>query len=197
MLAKFRRLEFEAVDGVIRSFYGCSVVGAIEFDERLAELQQALREQPPEVGAETLYRSDKWIRYLIDQLLELNGIEPKWCNWDMVSQLLFGRVVDGKVTEGYLIELNRPDTQEQGRKSGQSVSGKAGLIAAIASHCQGLEEAYRIAEGVPAHELLEVLRQKAELAKTPEQRLQEKESAQFDNWKQKKLQQIKERQVSA
>ena len=115
----------------------------------------------------------------------------------MVSQLLFGRVVDGKVTEGYLIELNRPDTQEQGRKSGQSVSGKAGLIAAIASHCQGLEEAYRIAEGVPAHELLEVLRQKAELAKTPEQRLQEKESAQFDNWKQKKLQQIKERQVSA
>ena len=76
MLAKFRRLEFEAVDGVIRSFYGCSVVGAIEFDERLAELQQALREQPPEVGAETLYRSDKWIRYLIDQLLELNGIEP-------------------------------------------------------------------------------------------------------------------------
>ncbi len=197
MLAKFRRLEFEAVDGVIRSFYGCSVVGAIEFDERLAELQQALREQPPEVSTETLYRNDKWVRFLIDQLLGLNGIDPKWCNWDMVSQFLFGRVVDGKVTEGYLIELNRPDTQRQSDKTDHPVSGKAGLIAAIARHCEGLEEAYRIAETIPAHELLEVLRQKAELAKTPEQRLQEKESAQFDDWKQKKLKQIKERQASA
>ena len=197
MLAKFRRLEFEAVDGVLRSFYGCSVVGAIEFDERLAELQQALREQPPEVSAETLYRSDKWVRFLIDQLLRLNGIDPKWCNWDMVSQLLFGRVVDAKVTEGYLIELNRPDTPKQDSKSGQSVSGKAGLIAAISHHCEGLEEAYRIAKTVPAHELLEVLRQKAELAKTPEQRLQEEKDGQFDDWKQKKLQKIKERQVSA
>lgn len=193
VLAKFRRLEFEAVDGVIRSFYGCSVVGAIEFDERLTELQQALSEQPEEVGTETLYRKDKWIQFLINKLLELNGIDPNWCTWDMVTQLLFGRVADGKVTEGYLVELNRPDKPKQASKEGAAVSGKAGLIAAIASHCQGLEEAYRIAETIPANELLEVLRQKNELSKPEEQRKKEAKDAQFEEWKRKKLAANRER----
>ncbi|NEZ64620.1 hypothetical protein D0962_17805 [Leptolyngbyaceae cyanobacterium CCMR0082] len=196
MLAKFKRLEFEAVDGVIRTFYGCSVVGAIEFEERLAELQQALNNHNEEASPEELYRTDKWVRHLINRLLELNGIKPEWCNWDMVSQFVFGRVVDGKATAGYLVGLNTPDKLKKASDDGQAVGGKAGLIAAIATHCQGLEEAYRIAESVPANELLAVLEQKIELAKSPEQRAKEAEDRRFEDWKQKKLQKIKERQVS-
>ncbi len=195
MLAKFRRLEFEAVDGVIRTFYGCSVVGAIEFDERLSELQQALREQPEEVSPETLYRTDKWIQFLINRLLELNGIKPEWCTWAMVSELLFGRTVDGKVIEGYLVTLNAPDRPKRASGDGVSLTSKAALIAAIATHCQGLEEAYRLADEVPAHELFAVLEQKNELVKSPEQRAKEKEDARFEEWKQRKIKRAQEKQA--
>ena len=191
MLAKFHRIEFEAVDGRIRTTYGCSVVGAIEFDERLHELQLALETHPKEISPETLYRKDKWVRHLIDRCLELNGIDSSWVNWDMVSQLLLGRAIDGQTRKGYLVELNQPDRAKQSHGSESGPTSKAALIAAISTHCQGLEEAYRIANTVPAHELIEVLRQKNELAKPLEQRLKEKKDADFEAWKQKKLQKIK------
>jgi hypothetical protein len=38
MWAEFDRLEFEDRCGTIRTFYGCSALGAIEFDERQREL---------------------------------------------------------------------------------------------------------------------------------------------------------------
>lgn len=187
MLAKFRRLEFQAVDGVIRTFYGCSVVGVIEFNERLQQLRSALKDHAGEVSAETLYKTDDWVQHLVNRLLELNGIKPEWVNWDMVSQMLFGRAEDGQVTEGYLVTLNKSEAPQGATKSGQGVSTKAGLIAAIATHCSGLGEAYHLAETVPAHELLEVLEQKNELAKPPEQRAKEAETRRFEEWKRKRL----------
>lgn len=190
VLAQFRRVEFECVDGVIRSFYGCSVIGSIEFDERLAELQHAIKQQAEDSDLESLYKSDKWVQHLINRLLELNGIQPRWCNWDMVSQLLFGRLVDGKVIEGYLITLNKPDKPPKTQGDGVSVSDKAALIAAIATHCSSLNEAYQIANEVPAHELFKVLDQRNELAKSPEQRAKEKEEADFAEFKRKKLEAI-------
>ncbi len=198
VLAKFRRLEFEAVDGVIRTFYGCSVVGAIEFDERLAELHHEIASKSTDTTAEQLYREDKWVRHLVDRLLLLNGIKPEWCNWEMVSQFVFGRLGDdGKVTEGYLVTLNRPEKAQATSKKGESVTGKAALIAAISTHCGGIEEAYRIAETVPAQELFQVLEQKVNLSKSPEERAKEQDEKGYSDWKQKKLEQINSRRLAS
>lgn len=193
VLAKFRRLEFECVDGIIRTFYGCSVVGSIEFDERLTELQHALKEKPEDASAEELYKSDKWMQHLINQLLKLNGIEPRWVNWEMVSQLLFGRMADGKVIEGYLVTLNRPDQTPKAGGDGIKISDKAALIAAISTHCSSIEEAYRIASTVPAHELFKVLEQKNHLTKPPEQRAKEEEAKRFEEYKQRRQREWREK----
>lgn len=192
VLARFTRLEFEAVDGRIRSFYGCSVVGAIEFDERLEELRQALKGQSDGGSTEALYRDDKWIRHLIDRCLELNGIDPSWVTWEMVSQLLFGRTVDGQAREGYLVELNRPEGVRNVGDASVPLSSRSEVLAAIASHCGSLEGAYRLAETVPSRELWAVLEKKNEFAKPPEERAKAEKESRFKRWVERRKAQQRE-----
>lgn len=177
MFAEFEKLEFQAVDGVIREFYGCSLIGVLEFEERLKELEQVLSDRGDEVSVEELWRRDRRVRHLITKLLQLNGIDPSWVNWQMVSELLFGRIVDGRPVEGYLITLNRPH-KPQRPATGEGIGGKAGLIALIASYCGSIQQAYTLASTIPARELFQVLEAKNEQAKTPEQ----KEKERFDDW---------------
>lgn len=184
MYVRFSQLEFKCIDGKIRTFYGCSVVGAIEFEERLQELKRQLSEMPEHLSTYQAYQSDDYIRHLVNRLLELNGIKPEWCNWDMITQFLFGRDIDGKVSEGYLITLNKPDKSSNQKAS--PLSGKYDpkilLLASIATHCQSLEEVYRLANSVPARDLLGVLAAKNDLSKSEKELAKEEKDSKYKSW---------------
>lgn len=177
MFAEFHRLEFEAVDGRVRTFYGCSVVGVFEFQDRIAELDAIVANSSADTALMHLYQRDRKFRHACDRALELNGIKPEWVNAEMLIALLFDRKGEGEIIPAYLRQLNRP--YEPKRKSkGVTLKGKAGLIAAIASHTGSIDEAYKLARTVPARELMAVLDARAELALTPEER----EREEFDDW---------------
>lgn len=184
MYIEFARIEFEGVDGVVRTTYGCSAIGAIEFDERTQELRSALGSLDGDESVETLYRSHGRIRHLVNRCLELNNLDPGWVNWDMISQLLFGRRnEDGTVAEGWLITLNKPVSKKSSNVADTTIAltDKAAVIAAIATHCS-IEEAYRLADSVPASELWAVLDNKNHFEKPPQMRAKEKEQEQFSSW---------------
>jgi hypothetical protein len=129
-----------------------------------------LQAQKEDISIESLYRTSKRIRHIVNRLLELNGIDPDWLTWGMISQLLFGRKEEsGTITEGFLISLNRPAAKDDDG-SGEPLTTKAQIVAAIALQCSSIEEALRLAETIPAKTLFPVLDAKADMQMPPEQR---------------------------
>lgn len=180
--------EIEGVDGNIYAFSGCSLAGKFEFDRRLIELQEHLSGLEVDDPMARLYQRDKRFRWLVDRTLKLNGVEPHWVNWQMVEQLLFYREVDGQWQQGWLIEIN----QLEGSGEGEPTTLPE-LVALAATATGSLTEALTLVESVPASTLLDVLTAQAEQAKTPEQ----KDAANFEDWKERKREQMQQRSREA
>lgn len=192
MHAEFSYLEFQAVDGQYRLFYGCSLVGVLEFEERIKQIHSHLTDVSTEATIQELYCSSSRFRFLCDRCLELNGIKPEWVNFDMLTQLLFGTEQHAP----YLITLNQPYKPKRPQPSAKA-SSKAELLAAIATHCGSIDEAYKLATTVPARELMAVLDAKNELTKPLEERKKADKDEQFKSWAARRRAEMAKREGAA
>lgn len=169
MWADFDSLEFECVDGKIRSFRGCSLSGLYEFQFRLAELQRLILLAPPDQTLRGLYCGDKHFAWLCNRCLELNGISPDWVNFQQLEQLLFGYTDEtGTPQPGYLHQLNAADdTPSKPTPDAPTTEAKA---IALLTHFCSLSEALRLAQDQPAKPLIRLLNAVCDQRTTPEQR---------------------------
>lgn len=158
--------ELMGADGQVHRFYGCSLAGKFEFQDRLGEIAIALSTAPEYLTPEHLYLTDAKFRWLCDRCLELNGIKPDWVNWAMLEALLLA-------DEAVLLTINQP------RESAGVVVGNGEpqtleeIIAILAETEGGFEEAIAVASEYPASTVEGYLDARADLHKTPEQKQKE------------------------
>ena len=177
---------FEAADGDIRSFPGCSLGGLIEFQSRYDELQTTIAKYADQTITEACV-TDSRVRWLCDRCLELNGISPHWVTPIMLQQLLFPHenAIGDLADSGMLIELNQLRKKEGG--SASSGDDKpltiAEAVAQTALITEGnLEQAIALVNQMPAQQLVDLMDATAELRKSPEDKQEDK----FSEWKRKK-----------
>ncbi len=180
----YQSYEIVGVDGDIHTFSGCSAAGQFDFDRRLAELKTYLAELETDELAPVVYRRDRRFRWLVDRCLTLNGVDPHWVNWEMIEQLLFFREVEGVPEPGWLITINQIESGGDGE--GVTLPELVALVGVVTGN---LSEAITLTESLPTRALLDILSAYAEQLKTPEQ----KEAANFADWKERKLEQMKQR----
>jgi hypothetical protein len=159
---------FEGVDGEIHTFPGCSLVGFFEFENRLIELQSFLLAASDVMPVQSLYQSDRRFRWTIDRCLKLNGIDPSWCNWQIVEQMLF--------SPGLLREVNSP--KSSGSTPGVSSPTLAELIAGIALSTGSLTEAIELAKSQPLNALVDIIEAQTKAQLPPEEQHQRG----FEEW---------------
>lgn len=152
--------EFEDRSGVMRTLYGCSVVGRFEFFERLQQIEARFRELPNDRSWQQLYEADRRLKFLIDRCLTLNGIELDWVTLDMVEQLLFHRIEDELYEEGWLISLNQPKKPPSAGAKSMTLEE---ILAAVSTHTSSIKEAIDLAETLPANQLMDLLEARARL----------------------------------
>jgi hypothetical protein len=163
---------FEGVDGEIHTFPGCSLVGFFEFESRLQDLQLMLLGAASEMPVQALYLSDRRFRWTVDRCLKLNGIDPTWCNWQIVEQLLF--------TPGLLLQVNTPKSNGDGG-TGEPAQ-MAELIAGIAQATGSISEAIELAKNHPLNAIVEIVEAYTKAQLPPE----EQQKQDFEQWKQKR-----------
>lgn len=153
--------EFEDRLGVVRSISPCSLLGREEFKERLLQIQDRLSAS---TGAwQDTYDRDRYLQFLIQRCLTLNGIDPDWVNLPLVEKLLFN---DGD-RPGWLVQVNLNGTIDQsepqeatGKKSGEPMT--AIELIGLLAHSEGsVGKAIELAQSVPADLLVEAIDQKA------------------------------------
>jgi hypothetical protein len=177
---EFDALEFECVDGQVRTFHGCSLTGHFEFHERLKQIRNLLEAHPSEL-IETLYWMHSHFRLLCDQCLRLNGIDPSWINFAMLEQLLFAHEGESDPEPGLLVQLNQLPEPKRKSEGSATVPGRAEFLAALASHCGSMEEAFRLATTEPARIVLQAMEAAAFQQKSPK----EQRKVDFDDWAQR------------
>lgn len=96
---------FHDVYGVVRTSYGCSLLGLEESVALFEKLDSIIQESNEDKTIAGLYSKNKWFKYCCNRLLELNGINPDWVNPVILTALLFA--YEGKV--GLLRRLNYPN----------------------------------------------------------------------------------------
>ena len=161
---------------------GCSCRGIFEYNDRMAELQSRLPEAAPNQTVEDVYLADDRFRYLCDQVLTLNGIDPDWIRPRDLGWLIFGhRDADGQPQQSPLAVINEPAKPRYPRKPkpDEGPNDFISMLAAIASHpdCSP-EEALRLAESAPARLMLGMLEERAWHSQTDE----EKDETKFKSW---------------
>ena len=166
---------FEAPDGEIRSFRGCSLSGLIEFNERMTELRSVLEPYNAE-SLQDVYLGNARVRWLCDRLLALNGIKPEWVSSLQLSELIF---------DGLLLEVNR---LKQSSKSEANTDGKALTTAQLIAQALivtdgNLEAAIAIVEHFPSQMAIDLIDAIVETRKSPE----ELEKDKFQEWKRDRL----------
>lgn len=177
---------FEAADGSIRSFPGCSLGGLIEFQSRYDELQQTIAQYADQTITEACV-TDSRVRWLCDRCLKLNGISPHWITPIMLQQLLFPhKASSGDLSDsGMLIELNQLRKKE-GDRSGNGDDKPLTIAEAVAQTALmtegNLEQAIALINQMPAQQLIDLMDATAELRKSPE----DKQEDDFAEWKRKK-----------
>jgi hypothetical protein len=181
--AALTQYEFEGIDGKVHLFPGCSLVGLFEMERRLEELEALMRSVDHAVPAEELYQTHIQFRWTVDRCLKLNGIKPKWVNWEIASQMLFA--------PGILISINRP------KSSNQPVAGPPAtleqLIAGLAHATGSIAEAIEVAKTQPAQPILAIATAYTEAGKTSQQKHDDK----FGDWKRRKQEEAAKRQAQA
>jgi hypothetical protein len=179
MLIEHSRYDFEDVRGVIRTFAGCSLFDRFEFQERLQELHNLLAKLAEEnEGAETekLFEDNRYFRFLVIKVLDLNGIDPAWLTWPMAESMLFGRVeIDEEtgqptVLPPWLVEVNRLKPRDSDRPPSldDEPPTLAHLIASISHSTGSIESAIKAAKELPTDFLLDIIEARAEQLKPPE-----------------------------
>lgn len=156
--------EFTDRFGEVRAIAGCSVLGRLEFWERIKQIHQVMADGDQTESWQSLYCSSKRLQHLVIRCLELNGIDPDWLSFDHLQQFLFHRWDEqkGEFQPGWLLEINSP-SQTEGNGKSEPLS-KEELVAAIAISCSNLKEALDLAQNLkPADFLLGTLEAQAEL----------------------------------
>lgn len=167
--------EFSDRFGEIRAIAGCSVLGRIEFWERLKQIQLLMSDSDQQQTWQQLYHSSKRLQHLVKRCLELNGIDPDWLSFDHLQQFLFHRFDEekGEFMPGWLVELNTPPETEGSSGKTETLTREE-LIAAIALTCSNLTEALNLAHNVkPADLLMGAIAAQTEM-KDPETREKKK-----------------------
>jgi hypothetical protein len=157
--------EFTDRLGHVRPIAGCSVLGRLEFWERVERLYDLMKEAERDDHWQQLYHSSKEFRHTIHTCLTLNGIDPDWLTFDQLQALLFHRVDEesGELRPGWLMELNTPPTEEPTGKAGDPLTAEE-LVAALAATAGSLKDALELAQHVrPADFLLGIAQAQAEL----------------------------------
>lgn len=164
-------IDLECCDGEYRTFYGCSLEGLFEFEDRRSELAKvAIAHENSTI--DELYQSDKRFRFLVNRCLMLNGIKPAWVALRQIEGLLFVREVEGVLRMGALIELNTPASRgnEMRSHSKDEPQTLEEAIALLAFQCSGLQEAIDLARNEPAKRTMAIAKAKADFSKPPEEK---------------------------
>jgi hypothetical protein len=169
---------FEAADGKIRSFRGCSLSGLMEFNERMDELRSALEPYSSE-SLQDVYLSSVRVRWLCDRLLELNGIQPHWVTPLQLSELLFN---------GLLLQVNRLKQSDGESTSEQPLTTPQLIAQAMLVTGGDVEAAIALVEQLPAQMAIDLIEAIVDTRKTPE----EKQQDDFQEWKRKKMERFQQ-----
>lgn len=177
------RYEFLGVDDQVHSFSGCSLVGRLQFASLHQDLRRLIERRgadDPDGTLEDFYQASAEFRGVVDLLLSLNGINPAWVSWAQCEQLLISRETEspGLWLPGILVEIN---SSQGAVAAGSKPAALPDLLGAIAVAVGGIEPALRLAQTLPAQDLLEILNAYVESQKAPEQKAQES----FEDWKKK------------
>lgn len=152
--------EFEDRFGTVRRIYGLPILGRYHFADRMADISRLLGES--EEHWAKLYSQDPALRAAIDGALDCWGLNPQDLAESQIEALLLYRL-EGEVAKGgWLTELINSNPAEGSSGEGQTL---AETLAAIATHCDSLQDALELAADMPADLLLSVLKAKAELGK--------------------------------
>ena len=176
---------FEAADGNVRSFPGCSLGGLIEFQSRYDELQSTIAQYADQTITEACVL-DSRVRWLCDRCLELNGIKGHWVSPLMLQQLLFPHEnVNGELVDsGMLIELNqlrKKDGAAAGADDKPLTIAQAIAQTALITN-DNIEQAIALVNQMPAQQLIDLMEATAEIRKSPE----DKQKDDMDDWKRMK-----------
>ncbi len=164
------KAEFEDRSGVVRTIYGCSILGRLEFVERLQIIKDEINNAKGGQTWDKVYLRSVRLRDAIDKALACWGIDPAWLSPAHIEALLLFRQTEGgEYTEGYLVELFNGDNRESGgdnpQGGGDNPQTVEEAIAILATHCQSLTEAIDLAGTLPAEMLGEILKAKSDLVK--------------------------------
>ncbi|MEO1208297.1 MAG: hypothetical protein AAFX78_02025 [Cyanobacteria bacterium J06638_20] len=153
--------------GITRPVYGCSLLGRDAFWEGIAELAGRLAETEAPDTFQQRYDWDRQIKYLVEHLLKLNGIDPDWVTLDQAEQLLI-RSTNG--AEGWLLSVNRPKGSPAKGKKAQEPVSTTEIIASLSLHTGSVDSAIRLADEAPADFIVSILEARAELTAPPKER---------------------------
>jgi hypothetical protein len=160
--------------GIVRSIYGCSLIGRFEFIDRQTEIKAILDSVADDETWQQLYLSNTQFRTSIDQCLTLNGLDPDWLTPDQIEQLLFARLDGDTWKAGWLTELNNRESKATG---GESIEATLpNMLAYVSLACESLIEAIELATNMPGNLLLDTIEARGEMLKTPEQKAEDEQA---------------------
>ena len=167
--------EFPDRHGIVRSIYGCSLIGKFEFIDRQQQIVAIIDEAEDTETWQNLYMHNPQFQRAVDRSLELNGINPEWLTPQHIQELLFARQDEaGNWVNGWLIELN---TREGTPSKGEAIETTLpNLLALVALSCDSLEQAIELASAVPGNLLLDTIEAKANLTRSPEQKAEDEKA---------------------
>lgn len=153
---------FTARNGTVMPIAGCSTLGVVRFGQVIEAIAHRLNLADHGDTWTQAYLRDRELQGLVQEGLQLNGINPDWVSLDEAEALLLTRIDDSGIPQaGWLIELNRPKAQPD---VGAAIAASLGeMLAAISSHTGSLSEAIELASEVPAVVLADWLEAKAAL----------------------------------
>lgn len=167
--------EFIDRSGIVRSIYGCSLIGRFEMIDRQTQIKDILDSSPDSTSWQELYISNTQFRTSIDRCLTLNGLEPDWLTPEMIEQMLFVRLDGDAWKAGWLTELNARESKAV--SSGDSIeSTLPNMLAYVSLACESLSEAIELASNIPGNLLLDTIESRGEMMKTPEQKAEDEQS---------------------
>lgn len=147
--------SFVGADGEIRSFVGPSVLGSLEFAERLKHLGKIADANPSKRGID-LYAIDAKFRWTVDRLLRICHIEPDWCSWEQIERLLFGWIDDVGFHEAILVSIQKLPIS--GQQSGsESPPTAEDLVGALAASQGGVDAAIALLKNLTPKQLQAIL----------------------------------------
>jgi hypothetical protein len=160
--------EFIDRSGIVRSIYGCSLMGRFEFIDRQESIKAILDSAADDETWQQLYLSNTQFRTSVDRCLTLNGLDPDWLTPEQIEQLLFARLDGETWKSGWLTELNARESKPSGGETIKSTLPN--LLAYVSLACESLTEAIDLATNMPGNLLLDTIEARGEMLKTPEQK---------------------------